>query len=61
MIEPSVQFEIESDSPLLIPFVNWCQDCDAECEGWMALGVSPKLIFACKACGSENTERMVVW
>ena len=60
MIEPSIQFEIESGNPWLMPCMVGCNACGVELFNMVAFGIQPDLRFRCELCGSEDTERRAV-
>ena len=60
MIEPSVQFEIESGKPYLMPCIIGCNGCGMELFTMVVFGIRPDFRLRCEACGSEDTERRAV-
>lgn len=58
MIEPSIEFELESGYPLLMPSVLVCHNCKQERPVLTPYGINPNLALPCSFCGSNDTERM---
>lgn len=60
MIEPSIQFEIESGTPYLMPCIIGCNACGMELFNMVVFGIQPDFRFICEVCGSQDTERRMV-